>query len=187
MKIGIDIDDTLTNNSAKYFEYFENHDNKDYFINNALDILTGKLNSEYISKELFNLHRDETARLELADYAFEVVNRLAKKFEIIIVTKRGFRGSNTEFDLEEITRNYLKEKRIPYSKIYFKVKDKKEIIEKEKIDFMIDDSVSLINSLGSKGILITSLANEGLECNNRFNSWLEIEDYLNTILERRNV
>lgn len=184
MRIGLDIDDTITESSELQIMYAKKHFNVD-----DADIVRKILSGE-VKDELFNFYNINLGNM-VANYclkanAKEVINRLRKNgHEIIIITARGY----TEFNdnIAKITEDYFNKHDIKFDKIVFNKLDKKAACIENKIDIMIDDSISVlesIKSLGIKALLFNSASNKGVKANiDRVDNWLELENYINNLRE----
>ena len=142
MRIGIDIDDTMTNirddlikAAIKYDKFLGGSGNYNY--------------SSYYPSRVFNWNENErhyymsTIRRNVVNNAkireglLEVLNKLIKNNEIIIITAR------SDFyykDPLNMTINWLKKEHIPYNKLFINSTDKGITCKENKIDIFIDDN-----------------------------------------------
>lgn len=170
MRIGIDIDDTITNTTSKMFEYMQklniektgdfcNYTNEEFERYRSLMV-------EYIEPVL--------SSCTLKDECVEVIRKLKDMgHKIYIITARSNRFSKNIYD---ITLNYLKENNILFDKFFFDYENKKDICIEQKIDYMIDDNINVYNSLvgtSTKPLLFTKEANMKYSCE-RVNDWNEV-------------
>ena len=182
MRIGIDIDDTMTNTSELINKYA-----KDYFKD---------VNLEKIKEKLYFLEYDEEIRIfleknlpimmkeyQLKDNVKEVLTRLKEKgHEIFIITAR---AHSIKKELKEITRDYFHKHQIKVDKIIFGTLEKGETCFNNKIDLMIDDNIKMLEQVKEKGIntlLFTSPNNKNIKTSHkRIKTWLELEKYINNM------
>lgn len=181
MKIGIDIDDTLTNTSEYVMplikKYIEDELQRKY------EFLEAEKDWYYLSEHL-DLTKDEESYCWRTFYhvdnylprenAIEVINKLYdEKNEITFITSRCEKDIK---DAEKRTIKWLEKYNIKYHKLIMKVENKGEIAKKEKIDVFIDDSIrhcKVVASVGVKTYLITNEYNKFYECKDfeRVDSW----------------
>ena len=174
-RIGIDIDDTITNTTEKILEYakkldlFDNVSNVDLvnFDDSNLEKYREFL-EKYIDKVL-----DSCTLKENASY---VINSLKSEGnKIYIITAR---SNNFSKNVKDITTKFLERNNIPYDEIFFNNETKKEICEKKKIDYMIDDNIRVYNSLigtKTKPILFSKELTKDMEAD-KVDNWLDIID-----------
>lgn len=176
MRIGIDIDDTITNTTTKLNEYFEKFgfDKKnDDFCNYSDEQL--ETYRELLEKYI-DLVLDECI---VKDKCVNVIDELKSKGnEIYIITARSNRYSKNVY---EITVNYLRRNNIKFDKIFFGFENKKDICLSNKIDYMIDDNINVYSSLvetSTKPILFGKDLNKEFDCE-RVNDWEEVLEIIN--------
>ena len=86
---------------------------------------------------------------ELIPGAKEVINMLQEEgHELIIISARG----GTIEEMQEVAKEKFKKENLNFSKYYWKQRDKLEIAQKEKIDYMIDDNYEICKKLSENGI-----------------------------------
>lgn len=189
MRIGIDIDDTITNikdkltNAAlKYAKSLnKNVQNIDY---NIVDIY----NNGNIYQKLFNFNYEElkyflgTIQEEITDNAIprencvEVINKLHNDGnEIYIITAR-----DKEFHEDPYlqSKEFLDKNSIYYDKLIVNARNKAMACIENNIDLLIDDSISnCLNSdnFGIDTIIIGNKNNRGIK---NVDNWEEIYDYI---------
>lgn len=183
MKIGIDIDDVITNTSEKIKEYLYKYEKSGDGIKHIVEVMRGESPTQNI-KNFFNEYMSKIFFcVTIKENAKEVIDRLINNgHKIILITSRGeerFRNS------KEITIEYLKNHNISYSQIIFDSLDKQIACKENDIDIMIDDSVKtceLVNMSGVKTIVYTSEINKNINTNiKRVENWLELEKEINKI------
>ena len=163
-RIGIDIDDTITDTSAVIKQYVEKyaHEYKDghILLEREANIIRGFFDHEVIVQFFLDHGKEIVGSARLRKHAKDVIDQLKKEgHEIIFITARSdqYYTNATKF-----CEDYLNEKNVVYDKVItgqtFKVKTCKE----EKIDLMIDDGVDTccdLNKAGIKAFLYTTPIN----------------------------
>lgn len=181
MRIGIDIDDVLTDTSPKVKEYLYKYEKSGDGIKYISEVMRGEMPTENI-KRFFDQYVEEIyQKISIKSDAAEVLQRLSQSgHEIIFITARGeqrFKGS------EKTTINFFKEFNIQYKEIIFNSFEKQVDCKKNNIDIMIDDSVKnceLVDREGIKSILYTSDVNKDDKTNvERVENWVELENIIN--------
>mgnify|MGYP001105610119 CR=1 FL=1 len=174
MRIGIDIDDVITDTSSSIRKYIDKSDNKGHIYNHIEEVMRGEMPTQEIKNfykdNSINIFRDAEVK---KDASGVIKNLMDEGNEVFIITSRGevkFSGS------EQLTLDYLKAHNINYTKIIFK---------ENSIDLMVDDSVKfcvdIVNN-NMKSILFTSVVNKNeiVEVP-RVSSWLELQKELENI------
>ena len=187
MKIGIDIDDTITESGKVIKEFCYKYD-KDYSDNNLLinsinDIMRGFLKDDIV-KQFFNDHCVEICNtIELKDNVKEVIDKLRNEGnKIYLITARSdkFYG-----DARYHTSKYLENKNINYDVLSTGQTFKVEYCKQEGIDLMIDDAIDTVENMKENGInslLFTSEINKDKETSvKRVNNWLEVYDIIHNM------
>lgn len=186
MRIGIDIDDVITNTSASIRNYIEKYKNNQDIYEHIEAVMRGEMPTENIKKfyeeNSLNIFRDAKVKENASKVIKELIDR---GDEIYLITARGeqnFKGS------EELTFKYLKENDIPYNKIIFNSYDKAKLCKDNRIDVMIDDSIKHCENVAKeniRSIVFTSVVNEKEQTTvTRVNNWIELKkeiDKLNNI------
>ena len=182
MKIGIDIDDTMTNT----FDYLIP------YISEFFEVDIDYLKENNISYSTFP-EKMKKRELEFAKKYYDIVipntpfktgvSENIKKIkslgnEIIIITARDKTLYTDEY---KTTIDELKNNNIFYDKLICNF-DKSKVCKEEKIDLFIDDSISNCNKvaqLGIQTILFNSKSNINSKTNlNRVNSWDELYEII---------
>lgn len=178
LRIGIDIDNTITNtsnlannllkNDINFNGYFDYHNlsKSSYilFLNKYLD---------YIEKNV-----------ELNKNVVSVLNYLHERgCYIVLITARGSRNfKNTEVN----TLNYLKNKNICYDKIIFKQESKLKVSQEEKIDVFIDDKIKVLDEMNNKNILTIKFGKCDKKIKHKVaNNWLEVKKIIDDLLNNK--
>ena len=187
MRIGIDIDDTMTDSTKVVREYIKKYDkyycNDKHLINNLESIIRGFLADED-TKRFFQDHSLEMGNdILLKDNVKETIDKLKEDgYEIYIITAR----SNKFYkDAQGFCEEYLKKYNIKYDKLITAQTYKVETCINEKIDLMIDDAVDTVEDLNNKGIksiLFTSELNQNKKTSaKRVSNWLELYNEIHNL------
>lgn len=183
MTIGIDIDDTMTNSSELIMEYA-----KKYFRSDDDDFINDILRSSKIDNQLESFYNEYLpemiSKYTLKDNVRDVIGRLKSNgHKIIIITARGY---TIKKDLEKITHDYFERHDLSVDKMIFMARDKLDSCIENKVDLMIDDSITVLNNIRASGIrtlLFTSICNKNIQTDlDRVESWLELEKYINDLM-----
>lgn len=187
MRIGIDIDDVLTDTSEVMKEYIAKYDESGEVSNYLVEVMRGELPTEnikkFMAKNVVNIQKETKVK----ENASEVIRRLIDNGdEIIFITSRGeqkYKGS------EAITIACLESNQIKYTKIIFNAYDKARICKENNIDLMIDDSVKYCEEIKKQNIdsiVFTSIVNKDIKTNiKRVNNWLELEKLIIKMRENK--
>ena len=177
MRIGIDIDDTITETSGLIQQVLvENNlldksSDFDYYSKDEL-VDFDRLIRENIEEVLTNCPIKKNAK--------EVINYLKSKGnKIYIITARSNYYSKNVY---QITIDYLKKHEIEYDELLFGYEEKKDICLEKKLDVMFDDSKRIIGSLKDtkvEEILFDASYNKDYD-GKRVNNWLEVKDYIDS-------
>lgn len=187
MKIGIDIDNVLSNfNDILLNDYLE-HDktlnnkgiiHKDEYIRKMFD-WDNSYEQEYYKN---NIERLATLFTPIKDSS-KYVNKLKEDGnEIYIISGR----DNGEYsDPYNMTINWLNKYNIPYDRLIltdaYKHQEKADICKKLGIDIMIDDSINVCSKCSDNNIeciLFETPYNKKETRFNKLNNWKEIYNYL---------
>lgn len=170
MKIGIDIDDTLTNTKdeqIKYWKIYTERKPHPKYTSELPDYIN-EFSDEYIN-EFWDTYRKElTFHNNFKKNASKIIDKLWKDgHELCIVTSR---PDEKYDDLQGMLKDWFKLNKINISEYHTSVMDKGIYIKENNIDLLIDDSLRHINSakkLNKKCILFNNIDNyEGLQTNN---------------------
>lgn len=189
MRIGIDIDDVITNTSKVIEEYIGKQKNCKQLKEHMVEIMKGvPANPEVVQFGLENYIKI-FQEVKPKENASRVMQRLIEKGnEVYLITARGenldfFKGS------EKVTIDFLKDNHIHYTKIIFNATNKAQLCKDNHINLMIDDSVSHceeVRNVGIKSIVFTSEVNKEIATTvERVSDWLELEKRINSMEEGR--
>ena len=182
MRIGIDIDDTITNSwecliptYSKMFNIDEEtlHKSMPYYssVKNIISL------DEYY-KVMLPVYDEVIPNVSLKDNVKEVIDKLYELgHNVIFITSRGIDHTNAY----KTSKDYLDKYHIKYERIITGCQDKSEVCEREHIDLFIDDSVKHCLSVSKKGIdtlLFETYYNK--DCNDikHVASWIDVYNYI---------
>jgi len=183
MRIGIDIDDVMTDTSLAMREYIEKYDQNGEISEHMEEVMRGEIPNEQVKK----FFEENIVRIlknaKLKDHVREVMERLMQNGnEIYIITARGenkFKGS------EAVTLSSFQEKHIPYTKILFNSYEKANLCQENRIDVMVDDSIKHCLAVKEKqitSILFASSVNQEKKVEiETVDNWLDLEEKINEI------
>lgn len=192
MRIGIDIDNTLTEvqeelNKAA-FEYaislgkkIDNYDNPMEDIKNNGDTYRKKFQFEYEELKYFlkNIQENITNNATPRENAKEVIDKLKKEgHEIYIITAR---DSEFHDDPYKYSKDWLDKNKIYYDKLIVNAREKSSVCEKEKIDLFIDDQPNNCLSVSNIGIHTIMITDKTYNYDKikQLKDWNEIYNYIN--------
>lgn len=182
MRIGVDIDDTITNTweylipiYSKLFKIDEKKLSKSAPYYPAVENLISL--DEYY-KKIIPIHNKYTNDLPLKKDVKEVIDKLYELgHTVYFITDRG----NENNDSYDLTKNYLDSNGIKYEKLYTRAKDKASICLKENIELYIDDRPKHCQSVKKKGIdvlMFDTYYNKEYQKFKHVRSWNEIYEYI---------
>lgn len=178
MKIGIDIDDTMTNTFdylipyiAEFFEVDINYLKNNNISYSNLPEAMKKRELEFAKKYYDIVIPGTPFKPKVAEY-IDKIKSLGH--EIIIITARDKRLYTDEY---KTTIKELKDNNIKYDKLICDF-DKAKVCKNEKINFFIDDSIencTKVAKLGIKTLLFNSKSNINSETNLiRVDNWKQV-------------
>lgn len=184
MRIGIDIDDTITNTWEYMIPTYEKvfHLNGEYLKKSIPYYYSLKDKISITTDEYFDIMRPYYDTLcqtiPLKENVKEVIDTIhALGHNIIFITSRG--KSYTE--PYQLTKEYLDSFHIHYDKLIVRAHNKDEVCLKEKIDLFIDDSIKHCKKVSKTGIevlMIETPYNKDIKEFKHFKTWKEIEKYI---------
>ena len=194
MRIGIDIDDTLTDVKDELIEAGEKYARslgKDIKVDKNFE---DKNNNGNKWQEMFQFNYDElkyflkdiqesiTNKAKPRENVVEVIKKLKNDGnEIIIITARDSEFHDNPY---KYSKDWLDKNNIYYDKLVINAKNKEDACIEEKIDLFIDDSESNCLKVNKAGIKTIRVCNEIEENNSNlicFNNWNDIYSYIQTI------
>lgn len=190
MRIGIDIDNVISNFNEELLKEYLRHDKE---LRNTGIV---NKNAEYIRRGMFDWTEDEektfyknnieriVKKLDLKDSAKEYIDKLKNDGnEIYIITGR----DNGEYlDPYNMTQEWLNNKNIYYDKLIFTnayKHDKYSACIENDIDIMIDDSKTMCENCrdnGVKALLMDTPYNKDSDLE-RVNNWKEFYNYISKL------
>lgn len=187
MKIGIDLDGVVIDSETTFRTYEEIFDVDNLKGNNLVNKEEPKFQTRYKWNEIQEKEFIEKYFLRVSKESnlmsgFGVVYNLLKKqgHEFIAITARGGFVKEMKDDAIRI----LEENNISFDKCYWKIDDKLEICQKEKVDIMIDDDWRIIKKLADNHIKTLYFRDTNLkvlqenEYIKEVNNWGEIYRYI---------
>ena len=190
MIIGIDIDDTISDTTKQIDifakEYTEQILKRNFKIHEINDY--DPMWAKYVygwsieeDKRFWDLYYEKIMKsVEPKHNTIKVINALYKENEIIIISARWDKEEGT---INRITKEWLEKYNINYHKLCLGHKDKRNIVEENKIDLFIDDSIKTCNEIQKKGIqtlMMTTRLNINIDIGEilRVNNWDEIYEQI---------
>ena len=188
MRIGIDIDDTISNTAS-------------YLIEEAVvfDRLYKKKgiadNTEYDFCKMFNwtkedkydfykyIYENKIHDMPVKPHAKEIINKLKKEGnEIYIITRR---DTDIYKDPYKESKKWLKKNNIKFDKLVVKAKDKGKVCKELEVDLFIDDLVSNVERANEENVnvlIFDSAYNKDEKRFKRVVSWEEIYNIVNEVI-----
>ena len=195
MKIGIDIDDTLSNIKEQINIQAFNYALK---LNKSVSFYNGKIfNYENLYRNIYklddneikyfisNIHEEITNMAVPREGAIEVIQKLKNEsHQIYIITSRSFKYHNDPYML---SKKWLDKNGIKYDKLIVNADNKLDICKNENIDIFIDDLVKNCVLLKDNGIYAINI-NDYDEKNNEIfyaDNWYKIYEIIYQLSEER--
>ena len=196
MNIGIDIDDTISNTYEIMFNDAQKYTIEKLGRNGQ--IYKENLKTHMYCKEMHNWTDKETAdfldeyyesimkEVKPIKYVSEIIKKLKDEGNTIYLITARFQ--NEKFDIEKVTKEWLRNNKIIYDKLFLNCDTKTNIVKKNNIDIFIDDSFKNckeVSQMGVKTYLFNNLANEDFEDENieRVYSWPHLYQEITKIKE----
>lgn len=166
MKIGIDIDETLTDTEISINQILKRNNidfNKKYN-----DICT----KEEVNFIFGNFYDEIIIGAKIKKDAKEVLSRLRKAgHELFIITARNNDYSN---NTQMLTYNFIKENKLDITNVYFNQNKKSDLAKKLGIDLMIDDNKKVYENMKKENINVILFGDE-------IKTWKDILKYIERI------
>ncbi len=158
MRIGLDIDDTISNTHfilMKYaYKYNAEHGNKPllkYNSNDFSEVFGWTL--EEVNSYFRTYYLTALEEIEPKFGAKEVIKELRNKgHEIVFITIRNDRECGGENEARRLTEEWLNKYEIPYDELHLDIHNKKEFCKEHNIDAFMDDSVRTVTAVKELGI-----------------------------------
>ena len=175
MRIGIDIDDTITNTQEVIDEIAQTKESRKIY-DRTKHWFTDRFNctQEDDDKFFYKYATTFMAEATIKEGASEYINKLHDEgYEIYIITARSNKFAP---DIMDITLDYLAKNEIKYDKIIFQSHNKADICRENNIDVMVDDSIEHIEEITNVGIKVIIMDNEYNRNSNgtRAKNWEEV-------------
>ena len=169
MRIGIDVDDTITNSWESLLPHYSRYFNidesilkksKPYYMS-VKDLITL---DEYFEM-ILPIYDEVIPKVNLKENAKEVINKLYEDGHyIVFITARG-RGHTNPY---KQTKDYLDKHNIKYNKIIVNATNKAEVCQNCKI----------VSDIGIESLLFETYYNKEEETLHHVKSWTEIHNYI---------
>lgn len=189
MKIGIDIDGTITDIRSYIFEHGEIYfkgitpNKKGYEVSDIYNVSIDEENNfwdKYFPDYMKNAKLNTSCK--------ETIEKISKDNEIFILTSREYREEYKESlspnDFFDVTEDYLLKNKIYYEEIVF-TNNKKTSVEMLNLDVMIEDKIENIKSISKvcPVIVIDNENNEHINGKNIYHAkdWSEVINLLKAI------
>lgn len=182
MKIGIDIDDTITNSWIYYLPIYSK----------VFDIPIEKLTlskpyqeaiKDKYTKEQFNdmlrpINDKYAINIPLKENVKEIIDKLYELgHSVIFITARTKDYTNPY----QMTKDYLNKHQIKYDKIIVNASEKDKVCLNENIDLFIDDNIrncTIVTKTGIEVIMFDAPHNQSAKEFKHLKSWKEIYEYI---------
>ena len=189
MRIGIDIDDTITDTWSYMVPIYSQVFNIPVEeLSNSLPYYNSVKKLNLTVEEYFKImqpyYEENALNIPIKNDAKEVINALKKEgHKIIFITARG----KMYREPVSITEVYIEKNGIMYDKLITNATDKAVICKNENIDLFIDDSYKhclSVSSVGIKVLMYNANYNKNIKEFNHIASWNEVYDYINKKTEK---
>ncbi len=189
MRLGIDIDDTISNTYQTVMKYAETF-TREYCHRKYDDIgeRIGNIKTHYYIQEVFEwnaeeeetffkkYYRDFISDVKPKENVQKVLQELYSHNEIILITARWEDKSGN--GVEKATKKWLEKYQIPYHKLYLN-RPKLEVCKENLVDVFIDDSYTNCKSVQDGGIktyMMNCMSNKNIQDDNieRVYDWDDI-------------
>ena len=157
-RIGLDIDDTISNTHfvlMKYaIKYNNEHGNRSmlkYNTNNFGEVFGWSDEEVYAFFRTYYL--DALKEIEPKFNVKEVLTKLKEEgYEIIFITVRNDRECAGVGEARRITLEWFEKYEIPFDELHVDIQDKKSFCEEHNIDIFMDDSIRTVSKVKELGI-----------------------------------
>lgn len=187
MRIGIDIDNTITNSTAAIRKYIKKYGHL-YCDNNELlekedEIIRGHFKDDFTKKFFKDNSIEISDNVEVKEDVCEIINKLHEEGNtIIFITARSDKYYK---NAQEYCSNFLKKHNIYFDKVITGKTYKDKICKEENIDIMIDDAIDTcedVRKLGMNSLVFNSEVNidKKTTCD-RVSNWKEAYNYIHNL------
>ena len=189
MNIGIDIDDTISETFETLLPYAQKYtienlkrkseiDMNQDFLDHFYIVYMNKWNKEEAT-DFWNKYYGKILReVNIKKFAAEAIYRLKQEgHKIYLITARWDMPND---NIQEITKQWLKENNVEYDELVINASDKLQLIKEKNIDIFIDDSFSNCKNVAensdAKVYMMTSRVNSNFHDSKieRVYSWPEV-------------
>lgn len=184
MRIGIDLDDTISRTTEKVQEVCDDYAEKNHL--DPLEIFNSeKLKLDFFKENLVYIYTNVKIKHDVSD----VIRRLKNKGnKIFIITARSNYYLPDDYDVLEITKEWLKNNNIDVDDIFISAygETKADVCKKNDIELMIDDdpyNYKKISSNGVRCLLFDDREKYDMK-EDYVTSWLDIEKYIEKIVRK---
>lgn len=181
MKIGIDIDDTLTNTKEKQIiywkEFINNHPKEGY--NEDLPESINRFEDKFV-QVFWDTYREQLSfNLSFKEGASFYLNKLKEDGHILsVVTSR----PDAKYEnLHEKLHNWFNQNNIPIDILYTDVRNKGLFCKENNIDILIDDDIKHIEIAKELGVIPILFNDNNLYNGYKVTSWKELYSIIKDI------
>lgn len=193
MRLGIDIDDTITDTYEVLFNYAQRYNVEE--LHKSANINKEACTTHHYTSHMHNWNDEERetfwkkyyleilSKVRLKTFAKEYLLKLAENNEIYLITAR---FDNENEDARKVTEEWLKQNGIKYNKLILDAEEKGKVAKENKIDVFIDDSFDNCKNVSREGIrtyIMDSRTNRALDESKenfmRVYSWAHLYQQLN--------
>ena len=159
MNIGIDIDDTISETYATLLEYAQKYTIEE--LKRSPIIKSFNTEDHLYIENMHNWNENETARF-WKKYYEEIIKKVnIKTFAANII--KNLKDNN----IEQITKDWLKENNVEYDKLIINAKEKLKFVKENNIEIFIDDSCrnckDIAYNSNAKVFIMDTRVNQNLE------------------------
>ena len=172
MNIGIDIDDTISETYATLLEYAQKYTIEE--LKRSPIIKSFNTEDHLYIENMHNWNENETARF-WKKYYEEIIKKVnIKTFAANILKESGdkiflitARWNLKDNNIEQITKDWLKENNVEYDKLIINAKEKLKFVKENNIEIFIDDSCrnckDIAYNSNAKVFIMDTRVNQNLE------------------------
>lgn len=160
MIIGIDIDDTISDTYAYLFPYAQKYTTVDLgkkienidrnCITHMYPSTFHKWNENEEREFLDKYYENTLINVKPKLYAVEVINKLKEEGNRISLITARF--PSNKFDVEGLTKKWLKDNKINYDELILNAQDKVKLAKDNNVDIFIDDSIKNCREMADANI-----------------------------------